>query len=79
MNSEAFSEMLIISILGSRHGMQDFQHVCDAVIYVLPHCGQRVSNDIDDFFGIGMSCDTYIAFDSLYSALQQLGLTIRFL
>ena len=31
---------------------------------------------MDDFFGVGKPRDTHAAFDSFYSALEQLGLTI---
>ena len=62
---------------GSRHGTQNYQCISDAVRYVMRQRGHRILNYVDDFLGVGTPRDARIAFSSLYSALEQLGLTIR--
>ena len=61
---------------GSRHGSQNFQHVSDAVRYVLRCHGYGVINYIDDFVGYGTPDVARRSFDCLRNVLERVGLTI---
>ena len=61
---------------GSRHGNQNFQHVSNAVHYVLCCHGYRIINYIDDFAGYGTPDVVRRSFDCSCQILERLGLTI---
>ena len=61
---------------GSRHGMQIFQSLSDAVRYIFTTKGYQVINYVNDFIGVGTPTMPKISFNCLYTLLQDLGFTI---
>ena len=60
----------------SRHGMQIFQRLSDAVHFVMHDVGYNVINYVDDFVGVGTPDVAQRSFDYLRSLLQELGLDV---
>ena len=61
---------------GSRHGMQIFQRLSDAICHMMRRLGFDVLNYVDDFVGIGMPSVARHSYDALIELLQKLGLEV---
>ena len=61
---------------GSRHGTQIFQHLSDAVRYMMRREGFDVVNYIDDFVGVDVLSVARCSYDRLCEILSGLGLDI---
>ena len=61
---------------GTRHGSQFFQHMSDAVRYIMRQRGFDILNYIDDCLGFGVPSVAKKSFDALSDVLSDLGLTI---
>ena len=62
--------------IGSRRGTQIFQHMSDAVHYVMRRNGFTVVNYVDDFVGIGILGVTQASYHFLLALLKRLGLDV---
>ena len=63
-------------LFGSRHGMQIFQRLSDAVRFMMRRDGFDVVNYVDDFVGIGVPSVAQRSYDRLCEILGDLGLDI---
>ena len=61
---------------GSRHGMQSFQRLSDAVRHVMRHHGFTVINYVDDFIGVVTPSVARRSYDFLLQLLRDLGLEV---
>ena len=61
---------------GTHHGSQIFQHLSDAVRYMMHQKGYAMIDYIDDYIGIGVPSVTWKSYDALTHLMRQLGLTI---
>ena len=61
---------------GSRHGTQIFQHLSDAVRYIMRREGFDVVNYVDDFVGIDIPSVARRSYDRLCAILGDLGLDV---
>ena len=61
---------------GSRHGMQIFQHLSDAVRYMMHREGFDIVNYVDDFVGVDVPSIARHSYDRLYDILSDLGLDV---
>ena len=53
---------------------QIFQHLTDAVLYVIPSSGFQIVNYVDDYVDFGMPSMAKHSFNALYDLLCSLGL-----
>ena len=61
---------------GTRHGSQIFQHLSDAVHHVMCQRGFCIIDYIDDYVGVSIPDVASASFASLFSLMNELGLTI---
>ena len=61
---------------GFRHGLAIFQHLSDAVRYIMNSKSYHVTNYIDNIVGYAVKSKAQASFDTLYNLLQDLGFKI---
>ena len=61
---------------GTRHGSQIFQHLSDAVRYMMRQKGFLMVDYIDDYVGMGVPSVAWASYSALTDLMGELGLTI---
>ena len=61
---------------GTRHGSQIFQHLSDAVRFIMRQKGFTMLNYIDDYVRVGVLSVAHASYAALLDVMSQLGLTI---
>ena len=63
-------------LFGTRHGSQIFQHLSNAVRFIVRQKGFTMLDYIDDYVGVGIPSVVHASYVALLELMSQLGLTV---